>query len=112
MPLRSSEFTNVNLLASSASLAAYASRPTLVARYAPPPATTKLPDITASPTSFAMGSASPVSSDSSTSRWASSTTTPSTTIWSPGPSSMMSSSTTSLGITGFEPDCLRTNGFA
>ena len=32
IPLRSSDFTRVNLLASSASLAAYASRPTLVAR--------------------------------------------------------------------------------
>ena len=36
------------------------------------PATTKLPDITVSPASLAIGSASPVSSDSSTSRLASS----------------------------------------
>ena len=76
------------------------------------PATTKLPDITASPTSLAIGSASPVSSDSSTSRLSSSTISPSTTIWSPGPSSMMSSSTTSLGNRSRVPDCLRTNGFA
>jgi hypothetical protein len=85
MPLRSSDFTSVNLLASSASLVAYASRPTLVARYAPLPATTKLPDFTSSPTSLSIGSASPVSSDSSTSRLSSSTRSPSTTIWSPGP---------------------------
>ncbi|CFR97761.1 Uncharacterised protein [Mycobacterium tuberculosis] len=32
MPLRNSDFTRVNLLASAASLAAYASLPTLVAR--------------------------------------------------------------------------------
>ena len=49
MPLRSSECTRVNLLASSASLAAYASPPTLVARYAPLPAATKLPDNTCWP---------------------------------------------------------------
>ena len=49
MPLRSSEWTRVKRLASSASWAAYASRPTLVAVNAPPPATTKLPDITWSP---------------------------------------------------------------
>lgn len=49
MPLRSSEWTSVNREASSASWAAYASRPTRVARNAPPPATTKLPDITGSP---------------------------------------------------------------
>ncbi|SKW60429.1 Uncharacterised protein [Mycobacteroides abscessus subsp. massiliense] len=80
MPLRNSECTRVNLDASSASLAAYASRPTLVARYAPLPATTKLPESTGEPTVLSMGSASPVSSDSSTSRAASSMTSPSTTI--------------------------------
>ncbi len=48
MPERSSEWTSVNRDASSASWAAYASRPTLVARNAPPPATTKLPDMTGS----------------------------------------------------------------
>ncbi len=112
IPPRSSDFTSVNLLASSASFAAYASRPTLVARYAPLPATTKLPDITVSPACFAIESASPVSRDSSTSRLLSSTMSPSTTICSPGPSSMMSSSTTSPGTRACVPNCLRTNGFA
>ncbi len=37
---------------------------------------------------------------------------PSTTIWSPGPSSMTSSSTTSLGARASVPDCRRTVGFA
>lgn len=60
IPLRSSEWTSVNRDASSASCAAYASRPTFVAVNAPPPATTKLPDITASPACLTTGSASPV----------------------------------------------------
>lgn len=68
MPLRSSEWTSVKRDASSASWAAYASRPTFVAVNAPPPATTKLPDMTSSPGCLRTGSASPVSSDSSISR--------------------------------------------
>ncbi len=51
----------------------------VVARYAPAPVTTKLPDITMSSMCFRTGSASPVSSDSSTSNPASSMTVPSTT---------------------------------
>ena len=58
MPPRSSESTSVKRDASAASCAAYASRPTLVAVKAPPPATTKLPDITSSPGRLSTGSAS------------------------------------------------------
>jgi len=68
MPVCSSDFTSENLLASAVSWAAKDSAPTRVARKAPTPATTKLPDITSEPASFSMGSDSPVSSDSSTSR--------------------------------------------
>lgn len=95
MPLRSSEWTSVKRDASSASCAAYASRPTRVAVNAPPPATTKLPDITGSPGFLCTGSASPVSSDSSISRPSASTVSPSTTTLSPGPSSMRSPRTSS-----------------
>ncbi|SKT44442.1 Uncharacterised protein [Mycobacteroides abscessus subsp. abscessus] len=59
---------------------------------------------------FSMASASPVSSDSSISRADSSMTSPSTTIWSPGPSSMMSSSTTSLGASAVATPSRRTKG--
>ncbi len=93
MPVRSSDLTRVNRLASSASCAAYASRPTLVATNAPAPATTKLPDITASPGCLSTGSGSPVSSDSSISRPSASVTRPSTITLSPMPSSTVSSST-------------------
>lgn len=103
MPERSSDWTSVKREASSASCAAYASRPTLVARKAPPPATTKLPDMTWSPGCLTTGSASPVSRDSSISSPSASTHTPSTTALSPGPISMTSSSTISdvLIPTGF-----------
>ncbi len=95
MPVRSSEWTSVKRDASSASCAAYASRPTLVAVNAPPPATTKEPDITLSPGFFSTGSASPVSSDSSISSPSASRISPSTTHLSPGPSSMVSPRTIS-----------------
>lgn len=104
MPVRSSEWTRVKRDASSASWAAYASRPTLVAVNAPPPATTKLPDITFSPGFLTTGSASPVSSDSSISRPSLSRTSPSTMTLSPGPSSMTSPRTTSeVGISAALP---------
>lgn len=110
MPLRSSEWTRVKRLASSASWAAYACRPTLVAVKAPPPATTKLPDIIRSPGFLRTGSASPVSSDSSTSRPSLSSTSPSTMILSPGPSSRTSPRTTSeAGISAAAPS-RRTRG--
>lgn len=95
MPLRSSDFTSVNRLASSASCAAYASRPTLVAVKVPAPATTKLPDITWSPGCLRTESGSPVSRDSSISRPSASVTSPSTITLSPMPSSTVSSSTIS-----------------
>lgn len=112
MPERSSEWTSVKREASSASCAAYASRPTLVAVNAPPPATTKLPDIILSPRFFTTGSASPVSSDSSTSRLSASATSPSTTTLSPGPSSIRSPSTISDVETSPEAPSRRTVGFA
>lgn len=112
MPERSSEWTRVKRLASSASWAAYASRPTFVAVNAPPPATTKLPDITWSPGCLTTGSASPVSSDSSISRPSVSTHSPSTTILSPGPISMTSPRTTSEVPTGAATPSRRTVGFA
>ncbi|SCG09319.1 hypothetical protein GA0115255_125222 [Streptomyces sp. Ncost-T6T-2b] len=112
MPLRSSEWTSVKRDASSASCAAYASRPTFVAVNAPPPATTKLPDITGSPVRLSTGSASPVSSDSSISRLSASATTPSTTTLSPGPSSTRSPRTISeVEISAATPS-RRTVGFA
>lgn len=83
MPLRSSELTRLKRRASSASCEAYASLPTRVAVNVPEPATTKLPDITGSPGCLTTGSASPVSSDSSTSRLSPEVTVPSTTILSP-----------------------------
>ena len=94
MPRASSDFCALNFLASAVRRCAYESAPTAVARARPPPATTKLPDISSSPTCFSTASDSPVSSDSSTvspSDWSAS---PSTTIWSPGCSSNTSSSTT------------------
>ncbi|CAM5693298.1 hypothetical protein SGRIM128S_04469 [Streptomyces griseomycini] len=65
---------------------------------APDPATTKLPDITASPGRLTTGSASPVSNDSSTSRFSAVVTVPSTTILSPWPRSMTSSMTISEAL--------------
>ncbi len=112
MPVRSSEWTSVNRLASSASCTAYASRPTFVAVNAPPPATTKLPDMTWSPGCLTTGSASPVSSDSSISRPSASTHSPSTTILSPGPISMRSPSTISEVPTSAATPSLRTVGRA
>ena len=67
-----------------------------VARYQPAPAFTNDPDITPSPGALSTGSLSPVSSDSSISRPRAATTSPSTTTWSPGWSSRISSATTSL----------------
>ncbi|CAM5530079.1 hypothetical protein SFUMM280S_06978 [Streptomyces fumanus] len=110
IPERSSEWTRVNRDASSANCAAYASRPTLTARYAPPPATTKLPDITWSPGRLTTGSASPVSSDSSISSPSASTHTPSTTALSPGPNSITSSSTISEVPTSVAVPSRRTRG--
>lgn len=112
MPLRSSEWTSVKRDASSASWAAYASRPTLVAVNAPPPATTKLPDITGSPGRLSTGSASPVSSDSSISRLSASATVPSTTTLSPGPSSTTSPRTISWVEISAATPSRRTVGFA
>ena len=69
-------------------------RPTAVAWNRPAPATTKLPESTSSSGCLVDGSASPVSSDSSTSSPSTSRTTPSDGIWSPVRSSRRSSSTT------------------
>ena len=112
MPLRSSDLTRVNRLASSASCAAYASRPTLVAVKAPAPATTKLPDIIGSPGCLSTGSGSPVSSDSSTSSPSASLTSPSTITLSPMPSSTVSSSTISATATCCACPSRRTSGRA
>ena len=79
IPDLSSERTRVKRLACSARELAYAAWPTLVARYRPLPAATKLPESTSSPGSFTAGSDSPESSDSSTSRPAETSTSPSTT---------------------------------
>ncbi len=95
IPCRSSERTNVNRRASSASRRAYDWPPTCSARYRPLPAVTKLPERTSSPCSFATGSASPDSREMSTSNPLLATTVPSTTIWSPGPASTRSPTTTS-----------------
>ncbi|OAH12126.1 hypothetical protein STSP_45870 [Streptomyces jeddahensis] len=112
MPVRSSEWTSVKREASSASCAAYASRPTLVAVNAPPPATTKLPDITGSPGFLTTGSASPVSSDSSISSPSASATAPSTTILSPGPISIRSPRTISEVLISADTPSRRTVGLA
>ena len=98
-PSRSSDFTRVKRRASALSLKAYDSVPTAVACMLPLPAATKLPDSTASPAALSRGSASPVSSDSSTSRPTAATTSPSTLIWSPGRSTTTSSSTSSRTAT-------------
>ncbi|CAM5717218.1 hypothetical protein SALBM135S_05868 [Streptomyces alboniger] len=112
MPERSSEWTRVKREASSASCAAYASRPTLVAVNAPPPATTNEPDIILSPGFLTTGSASPVRSDSSTSRLSASTVSPSTGILSPGPSSTRSPRTISEVETSVALPSRRTVGLA
>ncbi len=66
-------------------------------RMRPLPAATKLPDSTCRPDALCTGSLSPVRSDSSTSSPAAVRTTPSTGIWSPGPSSTTSPSHDVLG---------------
>ena len=68
MPVRSSDRTRVNLLASSASLAAYASRPDLGGAVGAAAGDDEAAGQHLSPACLAIGSASPVSSDSSTSR--------------------------------------------
>ena len=75
-----------------------------MAWHRPTPATVKLPLSTVSPGCLKIGSASPVSSDSFTSRPRTAITRPSTTTWSPGRNSNTSSSTTSLtGISTTRP---------
>ena len=93
-PSTSSDFVTVNRRASCAILRAYESAPTAVTCIRPAPATTKLPDSAGSSGCFTIGSASPVSSDSSSSSPFDSVTTPSVGSWSPVRRSRMSSSTT------------------
>ena len=93
IPLRSSERVRVNRRASWARRAAYDAPPTSVARDRPVPAATNEPLSTRSPGCFRTASDSPVSRDSSTSRPSAITTSPSTTIWDPGRSERMSSTT-------------------
>ena len=80
MPFAVSDFGARNCFASAVRRAAYESSPTAVARATPPPAVTKLPDITSSPAALSTGSDSPVSSDSSTDRPSDCSTSASTTI--------------------------------
>ena len=99
MPATSSECVTVNRRASVASFRAYASSPTAVAWKRPWPATTIAPDSIWSPGTLRIGSDSPVSSDSSSSRPSDERTTPSAGTWSPERTSSRSSSTTcSTGI--------------
>ncbi len=95
MPDRSSERVNANRRPSTAKRRPYAFSPTTSAVWRPVPATTHDPENSVSPGSFATGSASPVRSDSSTSKPSDCSTGPSTTIWSPRRTSTRSPSTTS-----------------
>ncbi len=94
---RSSERVRLNLLASSAIFEAYESCPTRSARTTPDPATTNEPDSTSDSIGLSTGSASPVRSDSSSSRPLESRTIESTSIWSPVRMRMTSSTTISCG---------------
>ena len=95
MPPRSSLRTSENCFASAVMRAAYESPPTRMTRASPLPATTVEPDMSSRPGPEATGSASPVSSDSSTSSPCASSTSASAVTWSPAASTRMSSSTTS-----------------
>jgi hypothetical protein len=74
----------------------------------PVPAVTNVPESTASSGRLATGSASPVSSDSSTSSPSVHRTVPSTTTRSPGATTSTSSTTTCLGSSSTVPPSRRT----
>ena len=93
MPFAVSDFGARNCLASAIRRAAYESSPTAVALATPPPAVTKLPDITSSPAALSTAFGLAREERLVDRQAVGSSTSASTAIWSPGASSKTSSIT-------------------